>query len=154
MLSELEQACKTYSIESSCGLIGFDSNWQRKFVTALTFHLDRAFFILKELEWFSCVPKVTCGQKHPGLFSDPRKHWWSIFHYRAQDIDFAALKAHFDNCKDIVDDKSGQPMLPSYIDDTKNLTLADAFSGGVPSCPSVDSGSEMGSSSGPDRRKA
>ena len=42
MLSELEQACKTYSTESSSGLIEFDSNWQRIFVTALTFHLDRA----------------------------------------------------------------------------------------------------------------
>ena len=42
MLSQLEQACKTYSIEFSCGLIEFDSDWQRIFVTALTFHLDQA----------------------------------------------------------------------------------------------------------------
>ena len=42
MLSQLEQACKTYSTESSGGLIEFDSNWQRIFVTALTFHLDQA----------------------------------------------------------------------------------------------------------------
>ena len=41
MLSQLEQACKTYSTESSSGLIEFDSNWQRIFVTALTFHLDQ-----------------------------------------------------------------------------------------------------------------
>ena len=42
MLSQLEQACKTYSTEFSCGLIEFDSDWQRIFVTALTFHLDQA----------------------------------------------------------------------------------------------------------------
>ena len=42
MLSQLEQACKTYSIESSSGLVEFDSNWQRIFVTALTFRLDQA----------------------------------------------------------------------------------------------------------------
>ena len=45
MLSELEQACKTDSTESSSGLIEFDSNRQRIFVTALTFHLDRAIFM-------------------------------------------------------------------------------------------------------------
>ena len=42
MLSQLEQVCKTYSTESFSGLIEFDSNWQRIFVTALTFHLDQA----------------------------------------------------------------------------------------------------------------
>ena len=42
MLSQLEQACKTYSTEFSYGLIEFDSDWQRIFVTALTFHLDQA----------------------------------------------------------------------------------------------------------------
>ena len=42
MLSELEQACKTYSTESSGGLVEFDSNWQLIFVTALTFRLDQA----------------------------------------------------------------------------------------------------------------
>ena len=42
MLSELEQACKTCSTESYSGLIEFNSNWQRIFVTALTFHLDQA----------------------------------------------------------------------------------------------------------------
>ena len=42
MLSELEQVCKTYSTESSSGLIEFDSNWQRILVTTLTFHLDQA----------------------------------------------------------------------------------------------------------------
>ena len=42
MLSQLEQACKTYSTEFSCGLIEFDSDWQHIFVTALTFHLDQA----------------------------------------------------------------------------------------------------------------
>ena len=42
MLSQLEQACKTYSTEFSFGLIEFDSDWQRIFVTALTFHLDQA----------------------------------------------------------------------------------------------------------------
>ena len=45
MLSQLEQACKTYSTESSSGLIEFDSNWQRIFVTALTFHLDQAIHV-------------------------------------------------------------------------------------------------------------
>ena len=49
MLSELEQACKTYSTESSSGLIEFDSNRQRIFVTALTFHLDRAIPITLQL---------------------------------------------------------------------------------------------------------
>ena len=42
MLSQLEHACKTYSTESSSGLIEFDSNWQSIFVTALTFRLDQA----------------------------------------------------------------------------------------------------------------
>ena len=42
MLGQLEQACKTYSTESSGRLIEFDSNWQRIFVTAVTFHLDQA----------------------------------------------------------------------------------------------------------------
>ena len=52
MLSQLEQACKTYSTESSGGLIEFDSNWQRIFVTALTFHLDQAIEISeKREEW-------------------------------------------------------------------------------------------------------
>ena len=45
MLSQLEQACKTYSTESSSGLIEFDRNWQRIFVTALTFLLDQAILI-------------------------------------------------------------------------------------------------------------
>ena len=52
MLSQLEQACKTYSTESSGGLIEFDSNWQRIFVTALTFHLDQAIEVSeKREEW-------------------------------------------------------------------------------------------------------
>ena len=46
MLSQLEQACKTYSTESSGGLIEFDSNGQRIFVTALTFHLDQAIPVI------------------------------------------------------------------------------------------------------------
>ena len=45
MLSQLEQASKTYSTEFSRGLIEFDSDWQRIFVTALTFHLDQAIAI-------------------------------------------------------------------------------------------------------------
>ena len=45
MLSQLEEACKTYSTESSSGLIEFDSNWQRIFVTALTFHLNQAITV-------------------------------------------------------------------------------------------------------------
>ena len=60
MLSQLEQACKTYSTESSSGLIEFDSNWQRIFVTALTFHLDQAIeyvYLLNHLPVyvFMCV---------------------------------------------------------------------------------------------------
>ena len=52
MLSQLEQACKTYFTESSGGLIEFDSNWQRIFVTALTFHLDQAIEVSeKREEW-------------------------------------------------------------------------------------------------------
>ena len=42
MLSQLEQACKSYSTESSSGLIEFDCNWQRTIVTALTFLLVQA----------------------------------------------------------------------------------------------------------------
>ena len=42
MLSQLEQACKTYSTESSSELIESDSNWQSIFVTALTFRLHQA----------------------------------------------------------------------------------------------------------------
>ena len=42
MLSELEQACKTYSTESSGGLVEFDSNWQLIFFPVLTFRLDQA----------------------------------------------------------------------------------------------------------------
>ena len=48
MLSQLEQACKTYSTEFSCGLIEFDSDWQRIFVTALTFHMDQAIYLSKK----------------------------------------------------------------------------------------------------------
>ena len=40
--NELEQACISYSTESSSGLVQFDSNWQRIFVTAPTFLLDQA----------------------------------------------------------------------------------------------------------------
>ena len=47
MLSQLEQACKTYSTEFSIGLIEFDSNWQHIFVTALTFHLDQAIPVVE-----------------------------------------------------------------------------------------------------------
>ena len=53
MLSQLEQACKTYSTESSSGLIEFDSNWQRIFVTTLTFHLDQAIYEIKQ-SWCLC----------------------------------------------------------------------------------------------------
>ena len=42
MLSQLEQACKTYSVESSSELIEFNSKLQRIFVTALLFLLDQA----------------------------------------------------------------------------------------------------------------
>ena len=42
MVNQLEQGCKTCSTESSSGLIEFDNNWQRIFVTALTFLFDLA----------------------------------------------------------------------------------------------------------------
>ena len=47
---------QTYSTEFSSGLVEFDSNWQRIFVTALTFRLDQAipFILFKgtaELQW-------------------------------------------------------------------------------------------------------
>ena len=45
MLSQLEQACKTYSTESSSGVVGFDSDWQSIFVTALTFLLDQVIHL-------------------------------------------------------------------------------------------------------------
>ena len=56
MLSQLEQVCKTYSTESSSGLIEFefDSNWQRIFVTALTFLLDQAIIIINY-----CITKIS-----------------------------------------------------------------------------------------------
>ena len=41
MLCELEQVCQTCSTESSSGMIEFDSNLQRIFVTALTFLLNQ-----------------------------------------------------------------------------------------------------------------
>ena len=65
MLSQLEQACKTYSTEFSCGLIEFDSDWQRIFVTALTFHLDQAIARSKT-EYFGNL--VRCLVQHT-LFS-------------------------------------------------------------------------------------
>ena len=46
MLSQIDQACKTHSTESSSGRIEFDSNWQLIFVTALTFLLDQAIHVL------------------------------------------------------------------------------------------------------------
>ena len=46
MLSELEQACKIYSTESSSGLIEFDSDCQRIFVTALTFRLNQGIWLI------------------------------------------------------------------------------------------------------------
>ena len=55
MLSQLEQACKTYSTEFSCGLIEFDSDWQRIFVTALTFHLDQAIHCKKIRKFYFTV---------------------------------------------------------------------------------------------------
>ena len=49
MLSQLEQVCKTYSTESSSGLIEFDRNWQRIVVTALTFRLDQAIRFIQRI---------------------------------------------------------------------------------------------------------
>ena len=54
MLSQLEHACKSYSTESSSGLIELDSNWQGIFVTALTFRLDQA------------IPAVACRRTKAG----------------------------------------------------------------------------------------
>ena len=51
MLSQLEQACKTYSTKSSSGLIEFDSNWQRIYVTAMTFVLDQAISTVRTLSF-------------------------------------------------------------------------------------------------------
>ena len=59
MLSQLEQACKTYSTKSSSGLIEFDSNWQRIYVTALTLRLDQAIPVIKkEIFLKSYFPKT------------------------------------------------------------------------------------------------
>ena len=58
MFSQLEQACKTYSTESSSGLIEFDSNWQLIFVTALAFLLDQAIHLV--IHW--CVWKLVADQ--------------------------------------------------------------------------------------------
>ena len=59
MLSQLEQACKTYSTKSSSGLIEFDSNWQRIYVTALILRLDQAIPIIKkEIFLKSYFPKT------------------------------------------------------------------------------------------------
>ena len=60
MLSQFEQACKTYSTESSSELIEFDSNSQRKFVTALTFHLDQAIFALIEVTLRGTINNRIC----------------------------------------------------------------------------------------------
>ena len=38
---------QTYSTEFSSGVVEFDSNWQRIFVTALTFRLDQAILTFK-----------------------------------------------------------------------------------------------------------
>ena len=63
MLSQLEQACKIYSTESSGGLIEFDSNWQHIFVTALTFHLDQAILNIKIFgnKWYHYMDKKIDG---------------------------------------------------------------------------------------------
>ena len=42
MLSQLEQACKTYSTDSSSGLIELDRNWQRIICYRPDIFLDRA----------------------------------------------------------------------------------------------------------------
>ena len=77
MLSQLEQACKTYSTEFSCGLIEFDSDWQRIFVTALTFHLDQAIPL---------VPAELTGCGYPGLLD--RKNRSDLRHRGSRTIDF------------------------------------------------------------------
>ena len=43
---------QTYSTEFSSGLFEFDSNWQRIFVTALTFRLDQAILVAKKFGVF------------------------------------------------------------------------------------------------------
>ena len=63
MLSQLEQACKTYSTKSSSGLIEFDSNWQRIYVTAMTFVLDQAISTVKTLSFRTDHPDKRCKMR-------------------------------------------------------------------------------------------
>ena len=58
MFSELEQACKNYSSESSSGLIAFDGSWQHIFVTALTFFSGSSYIKPK----IRSVKVVICGK--------------------------------------------------------------------------------------------
>ena len=74
MLSQLEQACKTYSTESSSGLIEFDSNCQHIFVTALTFHLDQAIAISQmfnhvqlHVHWMHLLNTRICRYIYAGI---------------------------------------------------------------------------------------
>ena len=84
MLSELEQACISYSTESSSGLVEFDSNWQRIFVTALTFLLDQAILIWKKKQLrnrlrenkSSCSPSVRWSAFIK--FNEAKKLFYSI----------------------------------------------------------------------------
>ena len=54
MLSELEQACISYSTESFSGPVEFDSNWQGIFVTTLTFLLDQAILFSQCMHILGC----------------------------------------------------------------------------------------------------
>ena len=66
MLSQLEQACKTYSTKSSSGLIEFGSNWQRLVVTDRTILLDQAIQLL--VKDIADSIRYNCYQLYP-IFS-------------------------------------------------------------------------------------
>ena len=56
----------------------------------------------------------------------------------------SALKAHFDNCKDVIETEQGTVLLPVFKDDTRLISFVDDFSGSTPVCPDPNrSGSGM-----------
>ena len=56
---------QTYSTEFSSGLFEFDSNWQRIFVTALTFRLDQAISGTKIAEFANSVDLDEVAHNEP-----------------------------------------------------------------------------------------
>ena len=73
MLNQLEQVCKTYSTESSSGLIDFDSNWQRIFVTTQTFRLDQAIPVYDRISEKSLFRVAVSRPSHKFAWSHGRK---------------------------------------------------------------------------------